>query len=805
MSGHDLVFSHNWKSLAHQTRQARRSTITISNRLCSILDDAEWLYENVMQRNPNKPLFANMRTGSWYFPPENYCYFKSTDGHYGCWGFSLTRLNLELAKTACLNGGAIVVDATKKGKKYPDALSKTLPLWCYILNALLFPDVDRPTLRDLVAPTVPDSEVISMESVVTKILQILPRATQGLIVDSLSPYAVQPFRTQFYVQPSSRGEVPGSAWALDRFLPLVDRAGHSRTLEPPTAALDCPPLLHLVSVSRVVPERGDIRSLTTGWTYIEGAGDDVESWADPIPLTPAAFWTPVVLSRFLQAVNRGEGDAGVIRALRGVGLGRTAETEEEGGNEGKEGKKGVRRIRKGDSEGEPMPLLPKGVSGKEPWRSWFRWIAETESRMRTTLGTVKGDKRLRAEGRNKAAERRTWLHALEVLCTVLWCLDVPKSLRDCILHRWHCQLFLAGVGDDEEGREEVESRIEGELDLEDCFFYSTPDEAFSEPFSKRESLYSSLFYPNSFALPTNALIHLFPLSSTTATIGTTTIHGSTIPHDQSALPTIAKATTPPSATSPFSHKSIAYSSMYIPDTPTSDAIADDNGQTIFPLPTFDTLRPSTHRLPPLPWSLLVLVHPYSESPKPPSTFTRLATTATTTSITTTSTVSQDASMLTRQCAPLSASGVLHLRVPTDKKTHAKTLGAWDKHIFPALSSAIGDTTEGTLLSQYRIVIVPMDDDCKEAAVVLATVAHFRLQSITARSLGSYQEYVDAGCTDDEQAEAMESNATQTPAITKADIRSTVSYFQTNLKVPNVSREWIKQINRYLFPIGQKPF
>lgn len=89
--------------------------------------------------------------------------------------------------------------------------------------------------------------------------------------------------------------------------------------------------------------------------------------------------------------------------------------------------------------------------------------------------------------------------------------------------------------------------------------------------------------------------------------------------------------------------------------------------------------------------------------------------------------------------------------------------------------------------------------------MLATVAHFRLQSITARSLGSFKEYVGAGCTDDEQAEAIESNATQTPAITKTDIRSTVSYFQTNLKVPNVSREWLKQINRYLFPIGQKPF
>ena len=69
----------------------------ISNRLHSIANDAlsvgpvAWDYGFVV--------VANQRSGSWYVNPELQAdpvdaYFKSTDGHFGQWAFSLRRLNL---------------------------------------------------------------------------------------------------------------------------------------------------------------------------------------------------------------------------------------------------------------------------------------------------------------------------------------------------------------------------------------------------------------------------------------------------------------------------------------------------------------------------------------------------------------------------------------------------------------------------------------------------------------------------------------------------------------------------------------
>ena len=32
----------------------------------------------------------------------------------------------------------IIVDSTRRGKRMPDALSKTVPIWCTVINRLLF-------------------------------------------------------------------------------------------------------------------------------------------------------------------------------------------------------------------------------------------------------------------------------------------------------------------------------------------------------------------------------------------------------------------------------------------------------------------------------------------------------------------------------------------------------------------------------------------------------------------------------------------------------------------------------------------
>lgn len=94
----DLIFSeqanHNFsKTLG----ELKRSTLSIHNRLTSILTDAK--FAEAVAEAYGRPLIANERCGSWYLDPAHKggsAYFKSTDGHTGVWKFSLRRLNLHL-------------------------------------------------------------------------------------------------------------------------------------------------------------------------------------------------------------------------------------------------------------------------------------------------------------------------------------------------------------------------------------------------------------------------------------------------------------------------------------------------------------------------------------------------------------------------------------------------------------------------------------------------------------------------------------------------------------------------------------
>ena len=157
-------------SYAQVLRQLKRRECGLYNCINSVLADAAFVRE-IAALYPGFPVLANLRCGLWYVPePAGTCYFKSTDGHFGQWAFSLTRLNLHLARLAAHEGGVLVVDATRRGKTFPvrfvactpprilgraltialraatrhlscvtparaqDALAKTVPIWAAVLN-----------------------------------------------------------------------------------------------------------------------------------------------------------------------------------------------------------------------------------------------------------------------------------------------------------------------------------------------------------------------------------------------------------------------------------------------------------------------------------------------------------------------------------------------------------------------------------------------------------------------------------------------------------------------------------------------
>ena len=98
-------------------------------------------------------MIPNERCGLWYLPPneqKDTSYFKSTDGHTGQWSFSLRRLNFHLLPIISAYGGIAIIDSTRKGKLMPDALLKTIPIWCAVLNTILYEgDSDKDILDGL--------------------------------------------------------------------------------------------------------------------------------------------------------------------------------------------------------------------------------------------------------------------------------------------------------------------------------------------------------------------------------------------------------------------------------------------------------------------------------------------------------------------------------------------------------------------------------------------------------------------------------------------------------------------------------
>jgi tRNA A64-2'-O-ribosylphosphate transferase len=107
------------KSISKVLRSLKRQEVGLYNCICSVLADTAFVKE-IASLHPNLPLIANLRCGLWYAPHSaGTCYFKSTDGHYGNWAFSLTRLNLRAALLAARSGGCLIVDATRRGKTFP--------------------------------------------------------------------------------------------------------------------------------------------------------------------------------------------------------------------------------------------------------------------------------------------------------------------------------------------------------------------------------------------------------------------------------------------------------------------------------------------------------------------------------------------------------------------------------------------------------------------------------------------------------------------------------------------------------------
>ncbi|KAK1418570.1 hypothetical protein QVD17_27715 [Tagetes erecta] len=280
-------------SIYRASRTIKRKQTSLYNSLRSIHEDSIFVSE-IAQLWPELPLVANLRCGLWYAKKfYSNCYFKSTDGHTNNLSFNTSRLNLHVATLAGQKGGCMIVDSTRKGKRFPDSMSKTIPIWTCVLNRAILnhrnkmKGVSKPmdgvhssalmfdtTIQEspnwdtsLHLPLwVPDTEKTRIDSKLNEWVNILE--TSGVDIVSISSLLKKPLRPLWISQKTViwLNEVPDyNSWD---FTPII-----------------------LISASASSDIYRQKTSSEFSWNYIPGAGDDEESWARG--LTPLLFWNNV--------------------------------------------------------------------------------------------------------------------------------------------------------------------------------------------------------------------------------------------------------------------------------------------------------------------------------------------------------------------------------------------------------------------------------------------------------------------------------------------------------------------------------
>ncbi|KAK0483100.1 initiator tRNA phosphoribosyl transferase [Armillaria luteobubalina] len=241
----------------------RKEFLDIYNHLHSIDEDITFVHQ-VRLAYKDLPILPNLRCGAWYTDPSTSvpipAYFKSTDGHFSNWSFNLRRPNLHLLALVEEQKGMILVDSTRAGKKIPDALSKTVPIWCTVVNRAMRIRHPEMTANWDTKLYTPPSTISSQEH--DQILPLLDGWAEALANSSYTlPRLLYPLRPMWITPSTSSfpqvGSDPG-------FYPII-----------------------CVSASKQVEDGLERRS--SGFTYIQGSGDDHEAWG--MGLVPEMFWS----------------------------------------------------------------------------------------------------------------------------------------------------------------------------------------------------------------------------------------------------------------------------------------------------------------------------------------------------------------------------------------------------------------------------------------------------------------------------------------------------------------------------------
>lgn len=210
------------------------------------------------------------------------------------WGFSLKRSNLDVADLILKHHGCIIVDSTRRGKSVPDALSKTIPIWCAVLNLashLRWGSSVRgsSSWKEHAGLRTPEDVVSRSEH--DQIAKRIEEWTASLLESDLEiPRLNKPLKPIFITPQQPASSLPH----LDEvdelsFYPVIclsaSRSSQGRMQ-----------YAHSTPVQPYEAAEG-IKMECQTFVYMQGAGDDHENWAEG--LTPSAWWDPKNHARLL--------------------------------------------------------------------------------------------------------------------------------------------------------------------------------------------------------------------------------------------------------------------------------------------------------------------------------------------------------------------------------------------------------------------------------------------------------------------------------------------------------------------------
>ena len=235
----------------------------LRHRLNSIYYDKLEL-DRLFEKFPQIPVVGNLRCGSWYCSADknHTCYFKSTDGHDKQWDFNIRRLNSHFLEFIYTHNTVFVVDSTgNPAKVYPDALSKTIPIWATVMNRLFCADGADGDKSVILPDVITERESRELRETVERKINDWVELAKSVLPEHLLEFTRQKHNK------------------LKKIIPIFVSSRDS---------FDASVLMDDSTIKIICVSAGSSNTVHTDATYILGAGDDEEMWSHG--LTAEMFW-----------------------------------------------------------------------------------------------------------------------------------------------------------------------------------------------------------------------------------------------------------------------------------------------------------------------------------------------------------------------------------------------------------------------------------------------------------------------------------------------------------------------------------